>query len=45
MQENILFDADQMVESGVGIIAPAHGNPMGSDPLMNPMGSDPLMNP
>jgi hypothetical protein len=23
MQENILFDADQMVESGVGIIAPA----------------------
>ncbi len=23
MQENILFDADQMVASGVGIIAPA----------------------
>ena len=26
MQENILFDADQTVESGVGIIAPADLN-------------------
>ena len=26
MQENILFDADQMVASGVGIIAPADLN-------------------